>query len=178
MLSEKPIAKDIATAQELLSFYHANIPTDRVSWSVAENYRFVEQHLFAASEIKRLGRILGFRGRFNRNVEPGSKYHETSWRKTPDYQGGFVLDMGVHFAALVRLLLGSDEGRLTRVSAFTCQVQEHLPPVDTANATLKCKSGISGVFEMVSLSTRISVPSRKTSSTERWFPGLMRNRIS
>lgn len=150
VLSEKPIAKDTTTAQELLSFYHSHIPADRVSWSVAENYRFVEQHIYAASEIKQLGRILGFRGRFNRNVQPGSKYYETSWRKTPEYQGGFVLDAGVHFVAVLRLLLGSDAGRVVRVSAFTCQLREHLPPVDTANAALKCKGGFSGVLELVS----------------------------
>lgn len=119
-----------------------------MSWSVGENYRFVESHIFAASEIQRLGRILGFRGRFNRNIKAGWKYYETSWRKKPEYQGGFLLDGGIHFIATLRLLLGEDAGKVEKVSAFTCQLQEHLPPVDTANVTLKCKSGISGVFEM------------------------------
>ena len=150
MLSEKPIAKDVATAQQLLSFYSSHIRTDRVSWSVAENYRFVEQHLYAASQIRQLGPVLGFRARFNRNIQPGSKYYETYWRKVPEYQGGFVLDAGVHFVAVLRLLLGSEEGSISKVSAFTSQLREHLPPVDTANATIKCHRGISGVFELVS----------------------------
>ncbi|KAL9082789.1 MAG: hypothetical protein Q9159_006165 [Coniocarpon cinnabarinum] len=148
VLSEKPIAKDVNTAHELLSFYRSSIAVDRISWSVGENYRFVETHVFAASEVQRLGRILGFRGRFNRDIKPGGKYYETAWRKVPEYQGGFLLDAGVHFTAVLRLLLGPEDGKLEKLSAFTCQLQEHLPPVDTANATLKCKSGASGVFEM------------------------------
>ncbi|KAL9059978.1 MAG: hypothetical protein Q9162_000828 [Coniocarpon cinnabarinum] len=148
VLSEKPIAKDVNTAHELLSFYRSSIAVDRISWSVGENYRLVETHVFAASEVQRLGRILGFRGRFNRDIKPGGKYYETAWRKVPEYQGGFLLDAGVHFTAVLRLLLGPQDGKLKKLSAFTCQLQKHLPPVDTANATLKCKSGASGVFEM------------------------------
>ena len=150
VLSEKPIAKDVATAQDILAFYRSQVITDRVSWSLAENFRFLEKHLFAAAEIKKLGRMLGFRGRFNRNIQPGWEFYETPWRQKPEYQGGFVLDIGVHFIATLRLLLGAAGDKLSRVSAFTCQVREHLPPVDTANATLKCQSGVSGVFEIVS----------------------------
>ena len=108
----------------------------------------MESYLFAASEIKRLGRVLGFRGRFNPNGNEGMEYFATPWRQTPDYQGGFILDAGIHFAAALRLLLGNEDGKLEKLSAFTCQLQEYLPPIDTANATLKCKSGVSGVFEM------------------------------
>ena len=148
VLSEKPIAKDVAAAQELISFYREKVPTGRASWSVAENYRFVDYTEYAVSEVRRLGRILGFRARMNRNVLKDSKYHATYWRNKPDYQGGFILDMGVHFVAMLRLLLGSDEGKIAKVSAFSCQLREHLPPVDTVNATLKLKSGVSGVFEI------------------------------
>lgn len=53
--------------------------------------------------------------------------------------------MGVHVTAALRLLLGEGDA-ITRVSAFTAQLQEHLPPVDTINATLKTKTGISGTL--------------------------------
>ncbi|BEI81929.1 hypothetical protein CcaverHIS002_0210890 [Cutaneotrichosporon cavernicola] len=35
----------------------------------------------------------------------GASYHATTWRTVPDYQGGFLLDGGVHWAALARTVL-------------------------------------------------------------------------
>lgn len=58
-----------------------------------------------------------------------------------------MLDAGVHFAAALRLLLGP-ENTITRISAFSSQLQEHLPPVDTVDAILKTKSGVSGTFSV------------------------------
>ena len=72
---------------------------------------------------------------------------ETEWRKTPTHQGGFLLDGGVHFTAGIRLLLGS-ENAFTRLAAFSAQLQEHLSPVDTVDATLRTKNGITGTFSV------------------------------
>jgi predicted dehydrogenase len=72
---------------------------------------------------------------------------ETAWRKTPEYQGGFLLDGGVHFIAGTRLLLGKGN-QPTRISAFSNQLREHLPPVDTVDATWRTESGISGTFSV------------------------------
>lgn len=72
---------------------------------------------------------------------------ETEWRKTPTHQGGFLLDGGVHFTAGLRLLLGSNN-KITRLSAFTNQLQEHLPPVDSVDATLKTATGSTGTFQV------------------------------
>ena len=55
-----------------------------------------------------------------------------------------MLDAGVHFAAGLRLLLGSDY--IVRLSAFTNRLQKHLPPVDTIDASLRTKSGATGTF--------------------------------
>ena len=43
------------------------------------------------------------------------------------------------------MLLGLGNA-LTRLSAFSVKLQEHLPPVDTVNATLKTSTGISGTM--------------------------------
>jgi predicted dehydrogenase len=67
----------------------------------------------------------------------------TPWRKDPGYQGGFLLDGGIHNIAATRLILGEDNA-ISRVSAFTAQLQPHLPPIDTINGTLRTKSGVSG----------------------------------
>ena len=72
---------------------------------------------------------------------------ETEWRKTPTHQGGFLLDGGVHFTAGLRLLLGP-KNSIVRLSAYTTQLQEHLPPVDSVDAVMKTKTGISGTFSV------------------------------
>ncbi|KAK3059899.1 hypothetical protein LTS18_009808 [Coniosporium uncinatum] len=149
VLAEKPIAKDVGTATDLLSWYKSNVDTSKISFSVAENFRFHPQFLHAASKVKDLGKILGFRTRMHTLVS-GGKYFETAWRKTPEYQGGFLLDGGVHFIAATRLLLqaGKDENKVQRVAAFTAQLQEHLPPVDTVDATWRLGSGVTGSFSV------------------------------
>ena len=73
---------------------------------------------------------------------PGPETSNTdfiSWRKVPTHQGGFLLDGGVHFTAGLRLLLGPDNP-LVSISAHTSQMQEHLPPVDSIEATAKVRS--------------------------------------
>jgi predicted dehydrogenase len=73
----------------------------------------------------------------------------TEWRRTPTHQGGYILDGGVHHMAGLRLLLDSHPGNeIAKVSAFTNQLQEYLPPVDTADVILRTKSGVTGVFQI------------------------------
>jgi predicted dehydrogenase len=148
VLAEKPIAKDIATATELLSWYNSTIKSASASaptFTIAENFRYIDSYGYAAEKVASFGRILGFRARVQSFVAPGGKYFETYWRKTPSYQGGFLLDGGVHFVAATRLMLG-EEAKPVRLSAFTAQLQEHLPPVDTLNATILLKNGASGTL--------------------------------
>ncbi|RDI87373.1 hypothetical protein Vi05172_g2898 [Venturia inaequalis] len=140
VLSEKPIAAAMNEKglDHLLQNHQSN-------WSIAENYRFLSSFLFAAEQVKLLGNVLSFRTRMHKMVLQGEKFYETSWRKTPRYQGGFLLDGGVHFIAGMRVLLGP-ENEPIKVSAFSSQLQKHLPPVDTIDAVWQLKSGISGTF--------------------------------
>jgi len=77
------------------------------------------------------------------NVNPGDKYFETSWRKVPDYQGGFLLDGGVHFVAGLRKILPC---KIDQVCAFTRLNREFLLPLDTINATVRLEDGSTGLF--------------------------------
>ncbi|KAF1970665.1 NAD(P)-binding protein, partial [Bimuria novae-zelandiae CBS 107.79] len=146
VLAEKPIAKDVATARELLEWYKTNIsgPT----FGIAENFRFFPSFHYAAEQLAQMGRFLGFRMRVQSLVQPGGKYFETAWRKKPEYQGGFLLDGGVHFLAATRLALGGAGVKPVKTSAFSGQLQEHLPPVDTLNATVQLSNGASGTINM------------------------------
>lgn len=69
------------------------------------------------------------------------------WRKVPTHQGGFLLDGGVHFTAALRLMLGK-ENPLVSLSAHSALLQEHLPPVDTVEATAKSKKGAVGTISI------------------------------
>lgn len=146
VFSEKPITENLAEGKQLLKWYRSEIDTKKVSWAVAENFRFLNSLDRGAEEIKKLGRVLGFQIRKLGYVD-GGKYYETPWRKNPTHQGGFLLDGGVHTIAALRLLLGPDNA-LTSLSAHTTQLQEWLPPVDTADAVVKTKNGVSGTINM------------------------------
>lgn len=141
MLAEKPIAKDVAAAKELIS-YASSI--SGATLSIAENFRFLERYEYASAQVKSLGRLLGFRVRVQNFVKPGGKYFETAWRKKPEYQGGFLLDGGVHFVAATRMILEAAGATPVKTSAFTTLLQEHLPPVDSVDATVQLNTGVNG----------------------------------
>lgn len=53
----------------------------------------------------------------------------------------------MHFAAALRLLLGNNDPLVSLV-AYTAQLQEHLPPVDTIEAIARAKSGAVGTISI------------------------------
>ena len=53
----------------------------------------------------------------------------------------------MHFIAAMRVMLGQDHA-ITKASAFSQQLQEHLPPVDTLDAILQTEQGASGTFSV------------------------------
>lgn len=59
----------------------------------------------------------------------------------------------MHFTAGTRLLLGSASAEekgtfIKHLSANTAQLQPHLPPVDTVDATMKTNTGVTGTFNV------------------------------
>lgn len=93
-------------------------------------------------------------------MQEGSKYHgeqtlpcallgqtdlqrivATSWRTVPDYQGGFLLDGGVHFAAGLAAMLGP----IAQVNGTSFLHRKHLAPTDTCYAICKTEGGVDGV---------------------------------
>lgn len=75
MLSEKPIAKDLATAQELVEWYHSNVDSKRIFWGVAENFRYFTQFLYAAQQVQKLGRVKNFRVNSHSMTKTDFKYY-------------------------------------------------------------------------------------------------------
>ncbi|KAB8277765.1 hypothetical protein BDV30DRAFT_234629 [Aspergillus minisclerotigenes] len=147
VLSEKPIAKDLSAAQDLINLHNSRIVSSKTVWAVAENWRYMSKFVRAAEEVRRLGGVKNFRVVMRSMIKPGSKYHKTEWRRKPEYQGGFVLDGGVHVVAALRLILGKSDG-LAMVAAHSSLRQEHLAPVDTVDALVKTRSGATGVLSV------------------------------
>ena len=78
VLSEKPITENVSDAAELTKWYRSEQTSGnlKVSWAVAEQFRFLNSFTQGAEEVKKLGKVLNFRLRMQTLVE-GGKYYET-----------------------------------------------------------------------------------------------------
>ncbi|KAI0020061.1 NAD-binding Rossmann fold oxidoreductase family protein [Xylariomycetidae sp. FL0641] len=147
VLSEKPVAENLKDAQKMIQWYRSDIRGP--SWCIAENWRFLKSYQTAVEELKTLGKIIGFQGRQHALVEKTSKFYQTAWRQNPTHQGGYLLDGGVHYMAGIRQLLESQPGNeISRLSAFTTQLRDYLPPADTISAIMQTRSGFTGTFQL------------------------------
>lgn len=168
VLSEKPVAADVKGARELIKWYETELPAEKKPlWGVAENFRYMKSLVFAGEEVKRIGgRVVSFKLEKFGWVAEYNKYFNTQcefvlatyvWegkvrclhghgigRKVPDYQGGFLLDGGVHFVAALRYLLGASGQELSKVAAYTALLEERLQPLDTIHGVASTKQGVNG----------------------------------
>lgn len=110
VLSEKPIAPDVAGAKKLIEVYETQYKPQSLSWRVAENFAHEPSVLRARDLVQSgkgpLGPVLYYDVKVVNHVKSGSKYHATEWRNVPQYQGGFLMDGGVHSVAALRVVLG------------------------------------------------------------------------
>ncbi|KAK4173039.1 hypothetical protein QBC36DRAFT_336639 [Triangularia setosa] len=145
VLSEKPVAGDVKGARGLIEWYNTELGNKKPLWGVAENFRYMKSLVFAGEEVKRIGgRVLGFKLEKFGWVAEDNKYFNTEWRRVPDYQGGFLLDGGVHFIAALRYLLGASGQELSKLVAYTALLEERLQPLDTIHGLALTKQGING----------------------------------
>ncbi|WVW85706.1 hypothetical protein I302_107744 [Kwoniella bestiolae CBS 10118] len=136
VMSEKPLAKVVDDARVLIQRYEREYKTKGLIWRVAENYSH-EPILREAGELisntPELGPILFWNLNMQGYIEDGSKYQKTTWRTIPDYQGGFLLDGGVHWTALLRVVLPTS-ARPSSLISFSSLHRTHLLPHDTLQA--------------------------------------------
>ncbi|CAK7238378.1 hypothetical protein SEUCBS140593_010625 [Sporothrix eucalyptigena] len=154
VLSEKPVAQDVHTARQLIDDYNKDYRDKGLIFSVAEQFRFLRELEMARQWVvteKAIGDITQLHLRIWRNQAPGGKYYETPWRKVPEYQGGFLLDGGVHQTAMLRYVSGQE---VVETHGYARQVAPHLPPLDTVNAGISLSGGGTGTFSMSFASTR------------------------
>jgi predicted dehydrogenase len=144
VLSEKPVAPDVATGKSLLQTAARLTQKSGRVWMVAENFRYEAAFQRAGQSIRQgdIGRPIQFTWNTCTAVNPQVKYYHTAWRRDNSFPGGFILDGGVHDMAAMRAIMGEVDS----VSAYTTQLREDLPPVDTLSATLRFDSGALGIF--------------------------------
>jgi len=141
VISEKPIAGDVATGRRLLETYTRR---DQQIWMVGENYRYEEAYLQAAALIRNgeIGRPITCHLMHYAPLSPNSKYYHSAWRRSGTFPGGYILDGGIHQVAALRLLLGE----IASVSAVMTQVSPDMPPADTLSTTLRFANGVLGAY--------------------------------
>ncbi|KAH7883142.1 hypothetical protein F5I97DRAFT_181984 [Phlebopus sp. FC_14] len=147
VISEKPIAPDVASGVKLITAYEKDYKPKGLIWRVAENWEVEPGYVAAGHAIRagKIGKVVFFNMRIINYMNQDSKWYKTPWRTVPDYQGGFLLDGGVHSAAALRVMLPS---RMTHLSGFASLNVEWLAPHDTINTIIKLADGSHGIFEL------------------------------
>jgi len=135
VLSEKPVAPSVSAGLSLLKSASQipDIQSGSLIWRVAENFETEPGYQFAgrllSGDKNPIGTPVAFVLSALNDLRPSSKYYQTPWRTHPEYQGGFLLDGGVHSAAMLRTVLPKGS-RPIRVSGWTGLVRKYLEPRD------------------------------------------------
>lgn len=83
VLSEKPVAENLEAAVDLISLYNERREEfDNVTWSVAENYRYLDSFKYARQQIEKLGQITNFRAQIYGNIKENWKFLRETTRIT------------------------------------------------------------------------------------------------
>ncbi len=143
VISEKPIAPTCAEAKALIELYAKQ---SNLVWMVAENWRYEESFVAAGQAIRAgvIGRPLVCDWTLNLPVMPGAPGHRTTWRRSNDFAGGFLLDGGVHHVAGFRTVVGEIE----TVWALTAAHRPDLPPADSLGAAFRFVNGAVGSYSV------------------------------
>ncbi|KAG5636144.1 hypothetical protein H0H81_009000 [Sphagnurus paluster] len=147
VLSEKPVAPDVAGGLELIKTYNEQYKPKGLIWRVAENFEAEPGYRAAAQAIAagRIGEVICFRTVVYNYIDKNSKWYKTPWRTVPDYQGGFLLDGGVHTIAALRIILPH---ALTHLTSFASLHKDYLAPHDTIHAIVRAGPVITGTAEL------------------------------
>jgi hypothetical protein len=144
----------VAEVRKAWSAYQA-LATQKLKlpiWAVAENYRFEPGLIQAARFVKEAGALMAVQVTMEVPMNSSNPYFLSTWRRDPDFKGGFLIDVGVHFIAGLRLIVGSE---VSSVSALATHVNSSLPNPDNISSLLQFSNGCTGVLNLsLSATTR------------------------
>lgn len=140
VIAEKPLAATLADGARICGWP----ARDGRVLMIAENYRYMAGYRRAARLIAdgAIGRPQTAHWLVYAQIPEDSPYLRTEWRQAAALPGGFLVDGGVHHAAVFRMLAGEVE----EVAAFAHGWRADLPPLDTLSATMRFASGVTGAY--------------------------------
>ncbi|KAL6861900.1 hypothetical protein ACP4OV_017600 [Aristida adscensionis] len=149
VIQEKPASASTTEAESALSMYNS-FPKQlarKPIWALAENYRFEPAFVESRKLINDIGDMMHIQVIIEGSMNSSNPYFSSSWRRNFvfnfTFQGGFILDMGVHFIAGLRMLVGSE---ISTVSSISRHVDMALPPPDNICSLFQLENGCAGVF--------------------------------
>ncbi|MEZ4729310.1 MAG: Gfo/Idh/MocA family oxidoreductase [Caldilineaceae bacterium] len=140
VISEKPLAPNVATCRQLLAAYQRQGQV----WMVAENWRYESAYVKAAALVKSgaIGKPLTCQLALYLPMLPGSKYFESRWRRSSEFTGGTLMDGGVHHISVLRMIVGE----IVTVQAVATRASTVFATNDTLSATLAFANGALGSY--------------------------------
>jgi predicted dehydrogenase len=86
VLSEKPVAKDVAEGAKLLATFKSQYKPKGLVWRVAENFEAEPGFQAAGKAIRdgKIGKVIFFNMSVVNYIDKTSKWYNTPWRTVPD----------------------------------------------------------------------------------------------
>ena len=127
VISEKPAAFSLERTVALLAL-HRSLPAPAPLWAVSENWAHKPSVVWMRQRLDEgcIGRVLAAHACHHELVGP--RGWPEGWRGAGEHEGGWLLDIGVHWLRMLRVLLGE----ASRVSASAARLAPHLPPYPQA----------------------------------------------
>ncbi|ONM20436.1 NAD-dependent dihydrogenase, Gfo/Idh/MocA family [Zea mays] len=103
----KHVIQATTEAETALSIYHSfqNLFPHKPIWAVGENYRFEPAFIESSKLINDIGDMMHIQVIIEGSMNSSNPYFNSTWRR--NFVGGFILDMGVHFIAGLRMVTSS-----------------------------------------------------------------------
>jgi predicted dehydrogenase len=142
LILEKPLAATIAEAESLVAL-DEQYPQVK---SVAENFRYrsallrVKEHLDNGS----IGTPYAVFCSLIALIDKGNPYANTKWRIEHQFPGGFVTDVGIHYAAQLRLLFGD----IILGNAFTRRINPQIGKMDSFSLQFSANDNVIGILNI------------------------------
>lgn len=143
IICEKPLGATYEQARA-----HAELPSRYgVPIMIAENYRYNDEIRIIRNMVrnKKIGDVIYFlQNRVTCFPEDmlKNKFPRVEWRQHPEYQGGVIMDTGVHDIAALRYIFGP----INQLQTFGVPQKDDFAPYAVVNVNMRFKSGITGQF--------------------------------
>ncbi|KAF5358620.1 hypothetical protein D9758_007679 [Tetrapyrgos nigripes] len=163
VLSEKPIGADVKSGLQLIKDAAQYINKGLV-WRIAENFECEDVYIKVGELVKegKIGKIAFFKVVVFNYIDKTSQWYQTPWRTVPEYQGGFLLDGGVHTLAAMRTILSPSSFKITSIVGFSSLTKDYLMPHDTIHSVVQASSTSSSesIHGLVEMTFASPLPSR------------------